>query len=68
MREMALRFSWNVGLWIAEGFFGKDYFIPSIFPTQGFSAMIKGRKLYVSGVSAYCFDRGKAMFPIVHVI
>lgn len=68
MREMALRFSWSVGLWIAEGFFGKNYFIPSIFPTQNVSAMFKGRKVYVSGASAYYFDRGKAMFPGVRVI
>lgn len=68
MVEMVLRISWSVGLWIAEGFFDKNFFIPSVFPTQGGSAVFTGRKLYVSFAWAYFFDRGKIMIPGVFVI
>ena len=65
---MVSRISWSAGLWIAGGFFDEIFFIPSIFSTQGVSAMFKGRKLHVSHACAYCFDRGKVMLPDVGVI
>lgn len=65
---MVLRNSWSVGLWIAEGFFDKNIFIPSIFSSQVGLVVFVERKPYVSFARACIFDRGKTMLPGVSVI
>ena len=65
---MVLRNSWSVGLWIAEGFFDKSIFIPSIFSTQVGLVVFTERKLYDSFARACNFDRGKTLLPGVSVI
>jgi hypothetical protein len=65
---MVLRNSWSVGLWISEGFFDKNIFIPSIFSSQVGLVVFAERKPYVSFARAFFFDRGMTVLSGVFVI